>query len=674
MSLTYQAAVEQTITAGEQIHQIVNGTATTEVTVEDGSKVPSVRKALLDNFYFKDPITWQVGQTENVFNQLRQFTDGSWWYAPSATASNPISMGSTPVGDPLWQIYDFDAIGKLTPQLREALRRSYAEAGYNVVGTFHAGFTIVNANDVGIDEATGKGFTGPVGPVAAGTNPASGGFVDVSGDLLRRSIHTTSTNSGDIHGILSYSNNAIVDSDIAVSARVAPSAGQSVVGAGGKINVTSPATPAIFINRPVNSEKATEISNLSIRGNVTADGDAAYGIFLRDTSRAVVDKVSASGFTGGTIAINTKSGVIRDIFVPNSVFHPSLVAGGYGVLLDEVREQLTDGIIFNAGGEAGGRHALYVSRSGVNGNAYDGCMNTISKSIIAKYNNVDDRNFWTVNIRKSIRGILDGVVSDGSNGGIAYNPTEGLVENHLTTNANMSVLKYADGVTVYGVSQLYVDENRCAGWLDTNLILKVKPKSGLTGSGCVGYSISGRHGMLSNVVTNVPSNGDPILIQPGARDVLINGVLDYIDENDSGTKNPLITFTGGAGTCSNIAVSGCKTSRPMFARLFAVTDLTVDFQRLATFSITSGVPTISNSDELIERIAVGSTSITIFLNPHVTQKASDTASLFEFGSFLGRARITQTSNKQIVVRFYDTAGVQLNPSVTSVSAKLVTYC
>ena len=58
---TYSEAVEQTITAGEQIHQIVNGTATTEVTVEDGSKVPSIRKALLDNFYFKDPIAWQVG-------------------------------------------------------------------------------------------------------------------------------------------------------------------------------------------------------------------------------------------------------------------------------------------------------------------------------------------------------------------------------------------------------------------------------------------------------------------------------------------------------------------------------------------------------------------------------------------------------------------------------------
>lgn len=60
----------------------------------------------------------------------------------------------------------------------ESLRRSYAEAGYNVVGTFQAGFTYVNANDVGIDEVTGKGYTGPAGQVDAGTDPAASGFLE----------------------------------------------------------------------------------------------------------------------------------------------------------------------------------------------------------------------------------------------------------------------------------------------------------------------------------------------------------------------------------------------------------------------------------------------------------------------------------------------------------------
>lgn len=210
MSLTYSAAVEQTITAGEQIHQIVNGTATTEVTVEDGSKVPSIRKALLDNFYFKDPIAWQVGQTEKVFNQLRKFTDGSWWYAPSATASNPISMGSTPVGDSLWKIYDFDAIGKLEPRIDEALRRSYAEAGYNLVGgSFETGGTLVNTNDVLLHEASGKafGWSGAFQKVvSAGSTPTplgAGGWIDRSDVTLQSEL--ASVDGAGIIGSATYS-------------------------------------------------------------------------------------------------------------------------------------------------------------------------------------------------------------------------------------------------------------------------------------------------------------------------------------------------------------------------------------------------------------------------------------------------------------------------------------
>lgn len=64
---------------------------------------------------------------------------------------------------------------------REALRRSYAEAGYNLVdGSFEAGGTLVNANDVLLQKSTGKAFSGPAGAVDADTNPASGGFTDRS--------------------------------------------------------------------------------------------------------------------------------------------------------------------------------------------------------------------------------------------------------------------------------------------------------------------------------------------------------------------------------------------------------------------------------------------------------------------------------------------------------------
>lgn len=72
---------------------------------------------------------------------------------------------------------------------REALRRSYAEAGYNLVaGSFEAGGALVNPNDVLLYEASGKAFSGPAGAVAVGSNPASGGFTEVSDQLHRTAL------------------------------------------------------------------------------------------------------------------------------------------------------------------------------------------------------------------------------------------------------------------------------------------------------------------------------------------------------------------------------------------------------------------------------------------------------------------------------------------------------
>lgn len=77
-------------------------------------------------------------------------------------------------------------VAGLAPSTRELQVRSYAEAGYNLVaGSFEIGGTLVNANDVLIQDSTGKAYSGPAGVVAPGTDPTSGGFVDVSSFLLR---------------------------------------------------------------------------------------------------------------------------------------------------------------------------------------------------------------------------------------------------------------------------------------------------------------------------------------------------------------------------------------------------------------------------------------------------------------------------------------------------------
>lgn len=73
---------------------------------------------------------------------------------------------------------------------REALRRSYAEAGYNLVdGSFETGGTLVNANDVMLQEANGTAYNWdgvfPSGgkAVPPGSTPASTGGVGPSGWL-----------------------------------------------------------------------------------------------------------------------------------------------------------------------------------------------------------------------------------------------------------------------------------------------------------------------------------------------------------------------------------------------------------------------------------------------------------------------------------------------------------
>ena len=97
-----QEASELLIDVSNQLHEIVNEDAASEISTDSGL-IPSVRKALADTFLFQQPIPWDQGQTETAFNQLRTFGSNLYW-APSATLDNPISMGATPEGDPNWPL------------------------------------------------------------------------------------------------------------------------------------------------------------------------------------------------------------------------------------------------------------------------------------------------------------------------------------------------------------------------------------------------------------------------------------------------------------------------------------------------------------------------------------------------------------------------------------------
>ena len=116
----------------------------------------------------------------------------------SRLSANTLEIGGV-------QVVPTDLVVDTYNGTREALRRSYAEAGYNLVdGSFEAGGTLVNSNDVLLQERTGKAFSGPAGAVAAGTDPTTAsGFVMRSDAGLRGALasddgaNMVSTSRGD---------------------------------------------------------------------------------------------------------------------------------------------------------------------------------------------------------------------------------------------------------------------------------------------------------------------------------------------------------------------------------------------------------------------------------------------------------------------------------------------
>ncbi|MFW9600698.1 MAG: hypothetical protein ACMV1B_00015, partial [Prevotella sp.] len=187
---TFQEGVDLTIEASNQLAQVVRGDANTEVTVADGSTIPSIRKAQADSMYFKEPEVWTTGQTETDYLQLKKYIDPttnkeSWWFAKGALVSNPIAMGTSPFGDDNWTLYtpeDLFISGKAEYEsIYQALKGKAAEAGYNLVrGSFEEGGTLTGTTDVLWYQATGKYYSwADTFPkvVAAGSTPATTGGI-----------------------------------------------------------------------------------------------------------------------------------------------------------------------------------------------------------------------------------------------------------------------------------------------------------------------------------------------------------------------------------------------------------------------------------------------------------------------------------------------------------------
>lgn len=165
------------------LDQAVNSTNPTWVD-RFGVEKPTIDAALKSagfmpaGFDFVSGGTLQAGdRNKAVYNPLPNGDNN--WYRWNGSFPKEIPAGSQP--NPKDENNWVPVLIKTGSVEREALRRTYLETGYNLVeGSFEQGAVITSTTDVVLHEKTGKCYSGPIGNVAKGTNPLSGGFVDAS--------------------------------------------------------------------------------------------------------------------------------------------------------------------------------------------------------------------------------------------------------------------------------------------------------------------------------------------------------------------------------------------------------------------------------------------------------------------------------------------------------------
>ncbi|MES3569986.1 hypothetical protein QDR03_05075 [Enterobacter hormaechei] len=591
--------------------------------------------------------------------------------------------------------------------LRWLAQQAIAQYGWIPVGTFQAGATLTLPNQILKDTTDGEyyrwdGSFLPSGKfVPNGSTPGTTGGVGVGawinvGDSTLRALLASAngaTQIGTSHrGLLSSDLNAIdrrpggygdsvsavlangqdvdIDEQYTLSNSVVVGDGQVIYGAGGSLNAVSPATYAVYIDNQRISATRGMLVDLNLTGTVTPEGSPGYSVLVRETQDNVISNMHSSGFTGGVEANQTKWLQVRGIRVTDSVYHPSRTAGGYAVVTGNAENTLIDGVMFDASSGNDGRHMIYISRYDRTDGGYDGSKNTIATNMIAQYQGKDDRNFPAINFRKSDKSIVSNFIVDGANGGVASNVQNGNILTQLVGNGIVNVLKYVDGTTVYGVGQQTVDAYTHIGFLYHDLMVEVKPKvqdGTLNYQDCVAFNIVGQHGLVTDCVTNVARSGRPFYIGAGATNVTIDGVVDYISDNGTGTITPMFTFNGA---CSNISIKNIRTSRPMFSGLSNVTDMTVDWVRRATITITSGSAVVSNDTySIVSSVNAGASAITIVLASHVTQESTITARLIPRTA--NQLIISTTSNKTLGVAAYTVTGTAVTPSISSLTFDVI---
>lgn len=432
---------------------------------------------------------------------------------------------------------------------------------------------------------------------------------------------------------------------------------------GGSVNNSVP-SGAIRVWQGVSGAKVRDITS---SGSVQPNTTSSYSLELYQANDFSLSNASFSGYSGAINLQQTNRANINNLTSKNMFYHSSYDAGGYGVLTGGAKDTIVNGLQYVAGNTNtsdgySGRHAIYHSVLRLNGVNYS-CENAIFSNVIANYRDKTVEAAGAINIRMNSRAIYSNVIIDGSH--VSGTPEDGLISSQVFSQGIIKTIKRAEGVSKYGFSWGKAQNGfYTTGNITANTIIAVSPADGISSSNCYAYEVTGRNHLIGNLIVDVPPDSTPFIVRAEVTNVVISDILD----SASNPTAPFILFEGG----SNISLRGIKTLRQMFGSIGNVTDLTVDFPRVSTININSGVITTSDNNALFDSVTASSTNIAVVFKKHVTQAAINgmTATMAK-GSGMAVPVITSRANKTTIIELYSlSGGSQVNPSTGSASLNI----
>ncbi|EFB5199864.1 hypothetical protein FNO56_02820 [Escherichia coli] len=427
---------------------------------------------------------------------------------------------------------------------------------------------------------------------------------------------------------------------------------------GGRINNVGKAGVATVRNK-----SNVSITGVVSQGSVTADNPFAYALDIRSSNGVYITNSHMKGYTGAISMIGTEKTIIDGLHVDDMYYHAGVDAGGYGVVSGGSNDTIISKMLYKAKDGDNGRHGVYLAVQGGNGN-----NNTIITQSVFDYRQKSDAfRGGAINIRANARAIINGVIIDGST--ITGNIEQGDVYHNLVIGNIIKSWIYDGQVTgqALNIGDSTGGFNVIGSPVIANIVNMQPKDAGATGQ-IYGIAVTGKNRVYSNNTIDIPALGYPFRVQEGAQHILIANNIEYTSTNTGGQA--FILFDG---PCSDITVTGNKTSRPMFRNITNCTDLTVDFPRYCQIVVNSGVVTISSDDySLISGTEVNEYGIIINFNSHVTQAALDTAIALNTLNFTPPSTpvIATRGTKNLNIRFYNSSGALINPITGSVAIRV----